>query len=58
VKRSHWLGETTNVGYDEGVITAELRFGGVGFYETYRVPKRLGREFAGAARERMRAVQS
>jgi hypothetical protein len=58
VKRSHWLEDMVNVGYDAGVITAELRFSGVGFYESYRVPKRLGREFAEAAREGMRAAQS
>ena len=57
VKRSHWLEETSSVGYDAGTITAELRFNGVGFYETYRVPKRLGREFAAAVGERLDAAR-
>ena len=56
VKRSHWLEEMTNVGYEAGRFTAELRFRGVGFYETYRVPKRLGREFAEAVRGRLEAA--
>ena len=55
MKRSHWLEETSHVGYGSGTFTAELRFNGVGFYETYRVPKRLGREFAAAVRERLDA---
>lgn len=58
IKRSHWLGEVTDVGYDAGTFTAELRFIGVGFYETYRVPKRLGREFAEAVRERVKEAGS
>lgn len=57
MKRSHWLEAMSNVDYHPGVFTGELRFSGVGFYETYRVPKRLGREFAAAVREQSDATR-
>lgn len=53
VKRTHWLADIADVQFDTGLFTAELRLRGIDFYETYPVPKGLGREFAEAVRVRL-----
>ena len=48
MKRTHWLEEISDMNYDEGLLTDELRLVGTDSYGAYTVPKRLGREFAAA----------
>jgi hypothetical protein len=48
MKQTYWLEKMSDMSYDEGLLTDELRLVGTDSYGAYTVPKRLGREFAEA----------
>lgn len=52
MKRAYGLADIEEIRYDSGILAAEMRLSGADFFESYTVPKRLGREFFEAVRAR------
>lgn len=53
MKRTYWIADIDEIKYDPSPFIADMGLLGSDFYDSYTVPKRLGREFVEAVRARV-----